>query len=182
MKRSVSRWIAGVAACVAVASAAPVRAAEPKAEATSAEPSADVQLATETFWRPAMSYLKTAHSQSTAVARALANLNDGITTPGDIKAMILKARFVENAAFQGEFRANAKGDPPLELMPLMTAAEDVHERFQSSTTTILDGWKSEPDAKLLETGIAAFKETVIHLNAAVDTGNAWAKDQSAPAR
>lgn len=98
------------------------------------------------------------------------------------EATMLKARFVENTAFQGEFRANAKGDPPLELMPLMTAAEDVHERFQSSTTTILDGWKSEPDAKLLESGIAAFKEMVIHLNAAVDTGNAWAKDHAAPGK
>lgn len=98
------------------------------------------------------------------------------------EATMLKARFVENSAFQGEFRANTKGDPPLELMPLMTAAEDVHERFQSSTTTILDGWKSEPDAKLLESGIAAFKEMVIHLNAAVDTGNAWAKDHAAPGK
>lgn len=179
-----SRWIACVA--VVVAGAAPARAAEPKpaagAAATATKPSTDVQAATETFWRPAMSYLKTAHTQSSAVAKSLANRNDGITTPSDIKAMILKARFVENSAFQGEFRANAKGDPPLELMPLMTAAEDVHERFQSSTTTILDGWKSEPDAKLLESGIAAFKEMVVHLNAAVDTGNAWAKAHSAAAK
>lgn len=180
MARTRNGWVAAVVAWAALAGSAASTAADaPKAGPKAEAPSAEVQAVTESFWRPAMSYLKSAHGQSSAVARALANLNDGITTVNDIKAMILKARFVENTAFQGEFRANAKGDPPLDLMPLMTAAEDVHLRFESSTATILDGWKGEADSKVLESGIAAFKEMVIHLNAAVDTGNAWAKDHSA---
>ena len=178
MRRDAGGWIsvAMVVTCALVTSVVPAGAATPP------KPSAEVQTATETFWRPAMSFLKSAHGQSSAVAKALANLNDGITTVNDIKAMILKARFVENTAFQGEFRAKAKGDPPLDLMPLMTATEDVHERFQTSTATILDGWKGEADSKVLENGIAAFKEMVIQLNAAVDTGNAWAKEHAASAK
>ena len=186
MRRGGKHWIAAVMAGAIVAFAGVAgraAAAEGKSGAVKTPtPSAEVQAATETFWRPAMSYLKSAHGQSTAVAKALANLNDGITTVSDIKAMILKARFVENTAFQGEFRAKAKGDPPLELMPLLTGAEDVHERFQTSTATILDGWKGEADSKLLENGIAAFKEMVLHLNATVDTGNAWAKEHAPSAK
>ncbi len=127
------------------------------------------------FLGAAGSYLKTANDQGMKVARAMAGVQDGSSTLGDIRAAISKAQLVENAGYHGDYRSRIKGNVPSSLAHVQKQIEETHRLFQAAMSEYLEYWKDSNAAHLVS-GNRTFERCVLVMNVAIEATNSEMKE------
>jgi hypothetical protein len=103
-------------------------------------------------------YLKTQNEQGLVVARAMAGINTGETTLGDLREAIKRARFVTNAAWQGDYLKFGKLVVPPSFTAIDHKIRHSHSLRESAFKEWLEYWKDNNPSHI-ESGTATFKRS-----------------------
>lgn len=126
-----------------------------------------------TFYVAAASYLGTANAQGLKVAQKMAGATDGSSTLSDIKAAISAAIRVENAGYEGDYRAR-RGPVPSGGAAFAKDVEETHRLFQAAMNEYLEYWKDQNIAHITS-GELTLKKCITLMNKTIAAGTAKMK-------
>ncbi len=124
------------------------------------------------------SYLKTANAEAMNVARTAAGASNGSSTLSDIKDALSRAKLVENAGFNGDYRGRIKGNIPASFADIAKIIEETHRLFQAAVREELEYWKDQ-NTEHITSGSLTFKRCAILMNGAIAATTAKTKELKA---
>lgn len=131
--------------------------------------------AERTYLGAAVSYLTTANTQGTKVARTMAGASDGSSTLRDIKAALSSARRVESAGYDGDYRERIRGRVPSSLADIAKNVDETHRLFQGAMAEYLEYWKDQNTAHITSGG-RTLQRCIVLMNATIAATTAKMKE------
>jgi len=128
-------------------------------QAATVTPSSDAPK--ETYISSALGYLKSLNTYDTEVAMAMAGTATGKYALGDVKAAIERAKFIEDAAWSGDYQKN----PPVssEDLVIHKKVTECRRLHDSALKEMLAFWKDGNEAHI-ESGAQTFQRAVLLTN------------------
>jgi hypothetical protein len=129
------------------------------------------------YFGAALSYLKTANSEATKLATAMAGASDGSSTLGDIKSAVSAAKRVENAGYVGDYLERINHTVPQSCSGVSKDIDEVHWFFQSGIKETLEYWKDQNTDHIVS-GTAAIQRCAVLMNATITKTGEKMKQQA----
>jgi hypothetical protein len=108
-----------------------------------------ITAAERVFFGAALSYLKTANAEGSNLAKTMVAAGTGSITLSQMKTAISAAMHVENAGYEGDYKARIKGNVPASGAGIASQIDVAHRLFQAGLKEQLEDWSDQNTAHIV---------------------------------